>query len=159
MVPPRDRDREGRPKSARPRDAMGRPLARDATPEISEEELPPDPDALLAIGVEHFNAGSYFLAHEAWETAWHPAPESERDFWQGITQVAVGFTHHQRGNTTGAVSLLRRGASRLSAYEPVFRGFPVAVVAAAAIGTADAIEAGGAAATIEPPMIRLANRA
>jgi len=94
--------------------------------------LPDDPDALLRIGVDHFNAQRFFQAHEAWETAWHPSPADEREFWQGITQIAVGFTHVQRGNPTGAVTLLERGAARLAGFGTAHRGIPVATLARAA---------------------------
>src|SRR2546425_7478404 len=115
----RDRDRAGRPKNARPRDVLGRPLPRGAENAIAEEDLPSDPERLLAIGIEHFNARRFFQAHETWETAWHPSPDGERDFWQGLTQLAVGFTHYQRGNPTGAATLLGRGARKLATYGDV----------------------------------------
>src|SRR5437016_14358786 len=108
----RERDVAGRPKNARPRDSLGRPLPRGAENAMVEEELPDDPMRLLEIGIEHFNARRFFQAHETWETAWHPSPEDERNFWQGLTPPAVGFTHFQRGNATGAVTLLQRGARK-----------------------------------------------
>ena len=138
----RDRDGRGRPRNARPRDALGRPLPRDADNVYVEETLPSDPGALLRLGAEHFNAGRFFQAHEAWEAAWHAAPEDERDFWQGATQVAVGFTHARRGNPTGAVTLLGRGATKLERYPARYKGFPAGDVARAARAAADAIERG-----------------
>jgi len=155
MASDRDRDERGRPRNLRPRDALGRPMDRGTAGAIEEEELPDDPDELLRIGVEHFNAGRYFQAHEAWETAWHASPGAERDFWQGITQVAVGFTHHGRGNATGAVTLLRRGAAKIEPYGERFHGFPAADVAAAARRAADRIERDGVETDVDPPELRL----
>jgi uncharacterized protein len=54
-----------------------------------------------------------FHAHEVLEAAWKAAPPDERDLWQGLAQIAVGLTHARRGNATGAVTLLRRGAVRV----------------------------------------------
>lgn len=153
MPSERDRDPQGRPKNARPRDALGRPLPRGAAGAITEEELPADPEALLEVGIEHFNAGRFFQAHEAWETAWHPSEELERDFWQGITQVAVGYTHRGRGNVTGAVTLLRRGAARLEPYGETHRGVPVGALARAARDAAEAIETSGLDAAPDAPRI------
>ncbi len=34
--------------------------------------------------------------------------------WRGLAQLAVGITHVQRGNTTGAAALLDRAADRLA---------------------------------------------
>jgi hypothetical protein len=152
----RDRDNAGRPKNARPRDELGRPLPRDAEPVLTEEELPSDPEALLDIGIDHFNNRRFFQAHEAWETAWHPSAEEERDFWQGITQVAVGFTHYQRGNAKGAVSLLRKGANKLDAYGDIHRGVPVAALARAARKAATAIERADTTAPVDLPSIERA---
>jgi len=151
--PDRDRDERGRARNARPRDQLGRPLPRHADGTYVEEELPDDPERLLRIGVEHFNAERFFQAHEAWETAWHPSPEAERDFWQGITQIAVGFTHLLRGNAMGSVTLLRRGADRISGYGRTHRGIPVADLAVAARAAASEIEQDGTDATVAFPKI------
>jgi predicted metal-dependent hydrolase len=151
----RDRDPAGRPRNARPRDALGRPLPRGAENTFVEEQLPDDPMELLRIGIEHFNAGRFFQAHEAWETAWHPAPEDERDFWQGMTQIAVGFTHYQRGNPKGAVTLLQRGARKIATYGDTYKGVPVAALAAAARKAAAAIERAGTTTPVDPPTIRI----
>jgi len=153
MPDDRERDPKGRAKNARPRDELGRPLPRGAAGAITEEDLPDDPAELLEIGREHFNAGRFFQAHEAWETAWHPSPDPERDFWQGITQIAVGFTHFQRGNPTGATTLLRRGATRLEPYGEHFHGIASAGLAATAREAADAIEREGTDARITLPTL------
>lgn len=57
-----------------------------------------------------------FHAHEVLEDAWKSAPEPTRALWQGLAQLAVGATHAARGNVTGAVALLGRGADHLERY-------------------------------------------
>lgn len=153
MAEDRDRDQRGRPRNARPRDSLGRPLPRGETNEFVEEQLPDDPERLLDIGIEHFNARRFFQAHEAWEAAWHPSPDKERDFWQGMTQIAVGFTHYQRGNPRGSATLLNRGARRISGYGDVYKGVPVARLAAAARKAAASIERAGTTPPIAFPTI------
>ncbi len=155
----RDRDVAGRPKNARPRDALGRPLPRGSENSMAEELLPEDPERLLDIGIEHFNARRFFQAHETWETAWHPSPDDERDFWQGMTQIAVGFTHYQRGNPKGSVTLLQRGARRIAAYGDMYKGVYVGALAAAARKAAAAIERARSTTPIEFPTIERAGRA
>src|SRR5207249_517674 len=149
----RERDSAGRPRNARPRDSLGRPMPRGARAELAGESPAGSADEALARGIEHFNAGRYFQAHEAWEEGWHPAPEPERDFWQGLTQVAVGMTHRERGNAHGAVTLLRRGAQRLAGYGERHMGVPVGRVAAFASDAAERIERDGIEAPVEPPVI------
>ena len=114
----RDRDTGGRPRNARPRDSLGRPLPRHAPGQPPADDRPRPPAEALAAAQELIDAGRPFHAHEVLEAAWKAAPPAERDLWQGLAQVAVGLTHALRGNARGAVSLLRRGADRLTGYPP-----------------------------------------
>ncbi|MFI0354402.1 DUF309 domain-containing protein [Actinomadura sp. 9N407] len=57
-----------------------------------------------------------FHAHEVLEAAWKDAPETERELWRGLAQVAVGITHVRRGNARGAQALLERAADRIAAH-------------------------------------------
>ncbi len=125
----RDRDQSGRPRNARARDALGRPLPR-AQAGAGQAPLPdaglPDaglPDDLAVSGPDAarladqlLRAARPFHAHEVLEAAWKSGPPHERDLWQGLAQIAVGLTHAHRGNARGAVTLLRRGAQRVRAY-------------------------------------------
>lgn len=112
----RDRDAVGRPRQARPRDALGRPLPYGSTgvDPVPEEALPPA--ETLEVARSLVQAGRPFSAHEVLEARWKAGPEAERDLWQGLAQVCVGLTHAARGNNVGAVRLLERGAGRLDDY-------------------------------------------
>jgi uncharacterized protein len=125
----RDRDPAGRPRNARPRDALGRPLDRSDGSESGSESGSGSgeariPDDLVLAGPEAarladdlLRAGRPFHAHEVLEASWKTGPAHERDLWQGLAQVAVGLTHARRGNASGAVALLSRGAQRVRAYQ------------------------------------------
>jgi uncharacterized protein len=114
----RDRDAAGRPRNARLRDGLGRPLPRSA--DTGTERVPDDleivPAEAAALGASLLAEGRPFHAHEVFEAAWKTGPHDERELWQGLAQLAVGITHARRGNPKGAVSLLRRGAQRVSNY-------------------------------------------
>lgn len=114
---PRDRDAAGRPRNARPRDAAGRPLPRGCTgvPRVPDD-LTLSPREALAEAQRLLDAGFAFHAHEVLEAVWKSAPAGERDLWRGLAQIAVGLTHLQRGNPTGAQALLARGADRVAGY-------------------------------------------
>ena len=46
---------------------------------------------ILAEGVEFFNSGKFWEAHEAWEYIWREREEESRIFFQGIIQAAAAF--------------------------------------------------------------------
>jgi uncharacterized protein len=119
----RDRDQVGRPRNARPRDELGRPLPRGDTgvPTTPEVALPADES--LAEAQRLLDAGRAFHAHEVLEGTWKAAPEAERELWRGLAQLAVGITHVRRGNPAGAVALLGRAADRIEPYgaDPPYR--------------------------------------
>ena len=110
----RDRDESGRPRNARPRDALGRllPPGSEGVPRIPDD-LELSPSKSLAYAQDLLNQGLAFNAHEVLEAAWKNGPDDERPLWQGLAQLAVGITHVQRGNRDGATTLLRRGSGRL----------------------------------------------
>ena len=130
----RDRDPAGRPRNSRPRDGLGRPLPKGigGEPRVPDDLLLP-PAESLALAEEMLLAGRPFHAHEVLEASWKAAPPAERDFWQGLAQLAVGLTHARRGNAAGAVTLLQRAAARIRPYAPADPyGVPVAGLAGAA---------------------------
>ena len=120
--PRRDRDAEGRPRQARPRDDLGRPLPYGAAGAPPVDETPRPPAETIAAANALLAAGRPFAAHETYEVAWKHRPSEERDLWQGLAQVCAGLTHAARGNADGAARLVERGAERLTAY--VVRGGP-----------------------------------
>ena len=100
----RDRDESGRPRSTRPRDALGRPLPQGSlgVPRIPDDlELPPA--ETVAYAQDLLDRGLAFNAHEVLEAAWKNGPDSEKTLWQALAQLAVGVTHVQRGNVEGAI--------------------------------------------------------
>ena len=117
MTSDRDRDAEGRARNARPRDALGRPLPYG---EPGEERAPEGvvrpPGQALDEAQALLDAGRPFHAHEVLEDAWKSAPDTERQLWRGLAQLAVGLTHALRGNARGAATLLERGAGNIAPY-------------------------------------------
>lgn len=113
----RDRDEFGRPRSDRPRDALGRPLPQgsEGIPRIPDDlDLPPAES--LAFAQDLLDRGLAFNAHEVLEAAWKNGPDDEKKLWQALAQLAVGITHVQRGNGKGAATVLRRASVGLAGY-------------------------------------------
>lgn len=151
----RDRDSAGRPRSARPRDATGRPLPYGSpdAPRAPGEALAPA--EALAEAERLLVEGEPFRAHDLFEAAWKAAGEAEAPLWQGLAQLAVGLTHRQRGNATGAATLLRRGAENIAPFATGSlappHDVPVDALVRWARALADAIDAGGRAAEVGEP--------
>src|SRR5919204_3140370 len=145
-----------RNKPERPRDELGRPLGWGDENRMHLEDydnLSIDRNHQLAIG--HAREGRWFPAHEAWETAWKQARETdEAELFKGLSQMGAGYVHLLRGNAHGAVTLLRRAARRIGSYEDGHRGIRTADLAARLTNDADAVERGdvipGDGATVEP---------
>jgi hypothetical protein len=147
---PRDRDPAGRPRNARPRDELGRPLPRTRSAADGAARVPDDlvvtPAEAAVLGGSLLAEGRPFHAHEVFEAAWKSAPDEDREFWRGLAQIAVGLTHARRGNARGAVTLLRRGAAGVRGYAGDPPGIDPGFVAASADDIANQIERDGLAA-------------
>ena len=88
-------------------------LPRGRTPPLAAA----DADDLFRRGVALFNGVRYWHAHEAWETLWRAAPDDERDFFQGLIQLAAGLLHLQRRNRRGARNKLSEGVAKLKPFQ------------------------------------------
>lgn len=69
-------------------------------------------------GVEQFNQQQFYACHDTLEALWMEAIASDKQFYQGILQVAVGLYHLGNQNWRGAVILLGEGINRLRNYQP-----------------------------------------
>ncbi len=80
----------------------------------------------LDEGIRLFNTGQYFMCHETLEEHWIEAPPDERDFYQALIHLAVGFHHYTRDNQKGARAQFAKALSRFSSYSDEFYGVDVA---------------------------------
>jgi predicted metal-dependent hydrolase len=98
----------------------------------------------LERGIELFNAGRYWDAHEAWEEAWMPDRKSpDGGFYKGLIQVAAGCLHYGRRNRRGTLNKWRSGADYLRPYLPRHHGLDLAALVAQTDANRAAVEAGG----------------
>ena len=71
-------------------------------------------DQRFCSGIENFNHGHYYIAHDLFEDLWHDTHEPERRWIHGIVQISVAMYHKLNGNINGAILLLAEGISRLN---------------------------------------------
>ena len=124
-------------------------IERGRTPALD----PIEAERLFGEGVALFNGVRYWHAHEAWETLWRAAPDEDRDFYQGLIQVAAGLLHLQRRNLRGARNKLAEGLEKLRPYQPAHRGIFVNELIGEARRLLDDLESGYLPYLI-PPAIR-----
>jgi uncharacterized protein len=79
----------------------------------------------LASGIELFNQGKFFEAHEALEDVWRTVPAAQKKFFQGLVQVAVAFHHYSTGNRVGMKSVMERAMRNLAEGRESFDGIRV----------------------------------
>jgi len=89
-------------------------------------------NAGLKRGIDLFNSGEYWHAHEAWELEWMPDRKGpDAGFYKGLIQVAAGCLHYTRHNRRGAINKWRSGADYLRPYLPAHRGVVLAPLGSA----------------------------
>ena len=79
--------------------------------------MDPFADPRFTAGVELFNRGEWYAAHDVFEELWHDTADPERRWLQGAVQVAVAMVHLGRDNHNGAAILLGEGTGRLTRAE------------------------------------------
>lgn len=104
----------GRPKTGGPRPE--RSVIRQGDRLKAYRPIPPERRReALEAGIEAYEQGDFFEAHELLEPAWMgTAVLAERALYQGLIKLAAGYVHCVRGNPTGMARNLE-GARRLLA--------------------------------------------
>ena len=110
-------------------------------------------DRLYREGLEAFNSGRFFEAHELWEDIWRDTLGPDKKFLQGLIQVAAAFHHHSRANLLGARKLLGAGLLKLEDFPTAHGGLEIEALRAAVRDWIDAIAAGAVPAGKNPPQI------
>jgi predicted metal-dependent hydrolase len=81
-----------------------------------------DKNRLFHEGLEAFNSGHFYEAHEHWEEVWLETLDPEKMFLQGLIQVAAAFHHYSRANRRGTQNLLRAGLTKVERFPQVHGG-------------------------------------
>lgn len=109
----------------------------------------------LQRGIELFNEGLYWEAHEAWEEAWTPDRRGpDRGFYKGLIQVAAGCLHYARRNRRGAENKWRSGTVYLRPYLPRHHGVELAPLVERVVGFLDELKGPTWPETLEMPRIQ-----
>jgi uncharacterized protein len=97
-------------------DLSAQPALFDPSFSVELELYPPQ----YLEGIEHFNAGRYFDAHEIWEEIWLRSSGDTKLFYQMLIQAAVALHHHARGNARGARGMYENVVGKLERLPSIF---------------------------------------
>lgn len=80
--------------------------------------------------VAEYNDRYYFESHETLEDLWMITPLPDRQFFQGVIQLAAAFVHFVRGEFPGILKLLDAARAKLQEFTPAHLGVDVAALVA-----------------------------
>jgi predicted metal-dependent hydrolase len=110
-------------------------------------------DRLYQKGLEAFNSGHFYDAHEHWEEVWLETSNSDKMFLQGLIQVAAAFHHYSRANLQGTRNLLQAGLLKLDCFPEVHGGLKIEVLRKSVRGWLAALDSGEIPKSRKPPRI------
>jgi hypothetical protein len=101
-------------------------------PDLHPDLTPDERRRLFRLGIELFNGGAFFEAHEAWEEIWRSTAPEPRTLFQGLIQVAAAM-HQFRDlhRDTGPRKTLAKARKHLETYAPITSGLDVEALLAA----------------------------
>ena len=79
-------------------------------------------DDWFKIGIELFNDEFYFESHEAWEEIWQTDNSNNREFFQGLIQLAAVMVHSTNENLKGMQRLTAMAFEKLGKYPDIHFG-------------------------------------
>jgi uncharacterized protein len=103
----------------------------DPHPDLHPNLTPAERRRLFRHGIDLFNRGAFFEAHETWEEIWRSTAPEPRTLFQGLIQVAAAMHQfrdlHRRD---GPRNTLAKARGHLEDYAPVACGLDVAALLA-----------------------------
>jgi predicted metal-dependent hydrolase len=101
-------------------------------------------DDRLRQGIEHFNKGRFFEAHEAWESLFGDAEQSDKPFIEGLIQLSAACRLIEDfGEIKGPVKLIYQALIRFENYQPIYLDVKVADLAVMLEAWAKELESSG----------------
>ncbi len=77
-------------------------------------------------GVDLFNAGRFWQAHEAWEDVWRRKAGDCEYFFKGLIQAAAAFHQFEQGRYRGMMTHFSRACGKLKPFVPEYLGIDTA---------------------------------
>ena len=104
----------------------GDQFAQEMTPEVASLVCRQPLAQTARRGLELYNQGDYFAAHEYLEEAWRQDKTPGRELYRAVLQIAVAYLQIERGNYAGAVKMFQRAQRWLAPFPDDCRGIDLA---------------------------------
>lgn len=108
---------------------------------------------LFELGVHLFNEREYFECHEVLEKLWNLQTDPDKQFTQGLIQIAVALYHRERDNKVGAEKLLKRGLQRIQPFAPKYSELDIVTFVSRVTEVLNDLQAGSAAKSVGVPTL------
>jgi uncharacterized protein len=113
-------------------------------------------DDRLRKGINLFNNGRFFQAHETWEALYQEAEKKDKPFLEGLIQLSAACRLIEDfGEIKGPVKLIYQALIRFEHYQPTYLKIKVAELAATMEAWAKELEASGVRGHKPIPMIAM----
>jgi len=85
-------------------------------------------EKLFVDGLNAFNNGKFYDAHEFWEDLWSDYILVDAKFIQALIQLSVGYFHISNFNKNGAIGLLTKSINKFELYPSRHRQINVKLI-------------------------------
>jgi hypothetical protein len=99
-------------------------------------------------GLQLFNQGAFYDAHEYFETAWRETLPPEREFYRALLQISGGYYRLTQDNAKAARKFFDHALGWLAAFSNLQFGIDTAVLRLRLTGTITALDQGQSPQTV-----------
>lgn len=71
-------------------------------------------------GIELFNDGNFFEAHDFFEDIWIDCKTDDKKFFQSLVHISVGCFHLISGNYSGSKSQFEKFIDKVNRFSPIY---------------------------------------
>jgi hypothetical protein len=90
-------------------------------------------------GIELFDQGEFYEAHEPLELAWMNTESPERELYQGILQIGLAYFQISRGNYRGVLKMFKRAHRNLEPIGSSLFGVDISTLRQDALSVEEAV--------------------
>lgn len=94
-------------------------------------EQPSAAEDPFGYGIQLFNRGEYWHAHEQWEICWRAAQGTDAEFYRALIQTAAALVKWRQGNHRGLRLNWAKAQRRLHQLPLCYRGIDLNALATA----------------------------